>query len=181
MPVVTPPEKVLVTGASGFIGAWVAHTFLEHGFAGRGTVRSHSKGAYLQKMFDASHPGLFEYAIVRDISAPGAFDEAVRGVYGIAHTASPVAHAEDPQDLIRPAVQGTLEILRSARLCGDGMIKRIVVTASMASVMEPHPAPYIYSEKDWNETSVKEVETKGKDAADIDKYRASKMLAEKAL
>lgn len=59
--------KVLVTGANGFVAAWVAKELLEHGFSVRGTVRSESKAAYLREYFKA-HGDRFEIAIVEDIS-----------------------------------------------------------------------------------------------------------------
>ncbi len=60
-------EKILVTGASGFIAAWLVRNLLEKGYTVRGTVRSESKGQYLSKIF-ANHGNRFEYAIVKDIA-----------------------------------------------------------------------------------------------------------------
>ena len=59
--------KVLVTGANGYIAAWVVQDLLEHGFSVRGTVRSESKAAYLRDYFKA-HGDRFEIAIVEDIA-----------------------------------------------------------------------------------------------------------------
>jgi nucleoside-diphosphate-sugar epimerase len=67
MPAVEPNSKVLVTGASGFIAAWVVKTLLERGFRVRGTVRSTSKGDYLVNLFKA-HADRFEYVVVEDIA-----------------------------------------------------------------------------------------------------------------
>ncbi len=54
-------------GASGFISIHVVKAHLERGFAVRGTVRSHEKGAYLASLFSKDFPGKFEYVIVKDI------------------------------------------------------------------------------------------------------------------
>ncbi|KAH7096854.1 D-lactaldehyde dehydrogenase [Auriculariales sp. MPI-PUGE-AT-0066] len=183
MPAVPPPAKVLVTGASGFLAAHVVKALLARGYTVRGTVRSHAKGEYLAKLFEKDYPGAFEFVIVRDIAQPGAFDEAVIGVDAVAHTASPVewASPEDPPEkLIKPAVEGTLFALRSAATRGTN-VKRVVVTASYASILEPHDGPYEYSEEDWNDFSVKEAETRGKATTAVHKYRASKTLAERAV
>jgi nucleoside-diphosphate-sugar epimerase len=67
MPSVSPPAKVLVSGASGFIAMWVVRTLLEQGFAVRGTVRSQDKGEHLKKAFK-SYGDKFELAIVPDIA-----------------------------------------------------------------------------------------------------------------
>lgn len=83
--------KVLVTGGSGFIGAHVVRTLLIEGFHVRTTVRSTAKGEYLKKKLSdiSGGGGKFEYVIVEDIEAPNAFDEAVKDVDAILHTASP--------------------------------------------------------------------------------------------
>jgi len=58
-------------------------------------------------------------------------------------------------------------------------VKRIVVTSSTAAVLEDLPSPKVFSEVDWNNQSLKEVEERGRDAHPMMKYRASKTLAEK--
>ena len=110
----------------------------------------------------------------------GAFDVAVQGVDAIEHTASPVSlHADDPSELITPAVNGTLGILKSALAYGLS-VKRIVITSSCAAVASQGVGPRVYNETDWNNSAVREIEEKGKAAAPLVKYRASKTLAEKA-
>lgn len=180
MPAIKAPATVLVTGASGFIAVWVCKTFLEAGYTVRGTVRSAGKGDYLANLFK-SYGDKFQYVIVKDIAEDGAFDEAVKGVDAVAHTASPFHfEAEDPQALIDPAVKGTVGILKSVEKNAPG-VQRVVVTSSVAAVLDgSKPAGTIYTENDWNVSSLKAVEEKGKDAAGGDKYRASKTLAEKA-
>ena len=58
--------KILVSGASGFIAAWVVKKFLEAGFTVRGTVRSQLKGKYLADLF-SKYGDKFEFVIVEDI------------------------------------------------------------------------------------------------------------------
>jgi nucleoside-diphosphate-sugar epimerase len=77
-------------------------------------------------------------------------------------------------------VAGTNSILVGALKYANDTVKRIVVTSSCASVLTPDTKPRIFSEVDWNEHSIKEVETKGRDAAKPEMYRASKTLAERA-
>ena len=88
MVAISPPAKVLVTGANGYLATWVVKKYLEAGYSVRGTVRSLSKSAFLKDKF--GHYGdRFELVVVEDITKEGAFDEAVKGVDAIAHTASP--------------------------------------------------------------------------------------------
>ena len=68
MPTIIPGDKVLVSGANGFVAIWVVRTLLEQGYAVRGTVRSVEKGRYLSNMFDKDYPGKLELVIVDDIT-----------------------------------------------------------------------------------------------------------------
>ncbi|KAL7423608.1 hypothetical protein Q5752_001189 [Cryptotrichosporon argae] len=180
MPAIQPGSLVLVTGASGFIAAHAAKTFLDAGYPVRGTVRSADKGEYLVDLFKGSKAE-FTYAIVEDIEQPDAFDEAVKGVAGVAHMASPFhMNAEDPQDLIGPAVGGTVGILKSLQKFNPD-VARVVITSSCASVVDDDkPTPYHYTEEDWNDYSARLCAEKGKDTPASHKYRASKALAERA-
>ncbi|KAI0051450.1 D-lactaldehyde dehydrogenase [Auriscalpium vulgare] len=176
---VTPPAKVLVSGANGYIAAWVVRSLLEKGYAVRGTVRSASKGAHLQSLF-ASHGDKFEVVIVDDITKDGAFDEAVKGVDLVEHTASPFHFkVKQPEELIVPAVHGTVGILESVKKYGTS-VKRVVITGSTASVLRPADGPITFSEADWNESAIAEVKEKGSAALPMIIYRASKTLAEKS-
>lgn len=97
----------------------------------------------------------------------------------IAHTASPFhLNAVEPDELIVPAVKGTVGVLQSALT--EPSVKRIVVTSSCASVLTALPEPRVFSEKDWNDAAIEEAKQKGRDALPVVKYRASKTLAEKA-
>ncbi|KAG7439978.1 NAD(P)-binding protein [Guyanagaster necrorhizus] len=171
--------KVLVSGANGYIAIWVVRTLLERGYSVRGTVRSAEKGRHLLDIFKG-YGDKIEVVVVEDITTEGAFDEAVKGVDAIAHTASPFhLKAVDPQELIGPAVKGTVGMLASALKNGSS-VQRIVVTSSCAAILHVSPEPKVFSEVDWNEQSIKEVGEQGKDASGIAKYRASKTLAERA-
>lgn len=75
-------QTILVTGASGFIAAHVVATLLRRGYNVRGTVRS-EKSAVEVFRTHSQYPGTLRIAIVPDIAAPGAFDEAVQGVDGV--------------------------------------------------------------------------------------------------
>ncbi|KAF7376957.1 Ketoreductase azaE [Mycena sanguinolenta] len=188
MPAITS-GKVLVSGANGFIAAWVVRVLLEQGFSVRGTVRSADKCAPLREIF-ASYGDKFELVVVPDITQEGAFDEAVKGVDAIEHTASPfhlqvddpdVRHDKPPActEFIRPAIHGTLGILQSAAKYGTS-VKRVVITSSCAAVLQIQAEPRTFSELDWNEQAPREVTEMGRSAPAMTKYRASKTLAERA-
>ncbi|KAH7304810.1 D-lactaldehyde dehydrogenase [Rhizoctonia solani] len=183
MPAVQTPSTVLVTGASGFIAAWVCKTFLDAGYTVRGTVRSHSKGEHLASFFKGSDER-FQYAIVEDMIKhcikDGAFDEAVKGVQGVLHLACPTTFvADDPQELIIPALNGTLSVWKSIEKYAPD-VRRVVYTSSAAAIVdESKPLGTIFTDDDWNTLSVQQVEEKGRNAGKH-KYRASKVLTERA-
>jgi dihydroflavonol-4-reductase len=162
---------VLVTGVSGFIAKHCALEMLKAGYGVRGTVRSlkradEVKGS-LAKHADVSR---LEFAQA-DLESDSGWDAAVAGCAHVLHVASPfpAAQPRDEQDLIRPAVQGTLRVLRVAAASG---VQRFVQTSSMVAVMSGHPrertAPF--TEADWTPV----------DSPDVTAYGKSKTLAERA-
>lgn len=86
--------------------------------------------------------------IIEDIATPGAFDEAVKGVNGIIHTASPLSKFgldTDAKSAVAPAVQGTVGILKSAQQSLD--VKRIIITSSVSAQMDfGKPQPVTFTE-----------------------------------
>jgi nucleoside-diphosphate-sugar epimerase len=184
MPVVAPESKILVTGCNGYIAAWIVRTLLKRGYTIRGTVRSRDKGEKLKEIMNGLGLGFgdkFEYVLVPDITQEGAFDEAVKGVDAIIHTASPVqlSAEADPEEIIQPAVRGTLSILNSALKHGNSSVRRLVFTSSTAAVVEVLPEPKTFTEKDWNDQAIRESKEQGRNAPPMSKYRASKVLAER--
>jgi len=79
-PLIPAGSLVLVTGAGGLIGSSVAKVFAEHGYRVRGTSRSQAGLAQLHADFHKRFgPNSFEIAVVPDIAAPNAWDEAIKG------------------------------------------------------------------------------------------------------
>ncbi|KAI0260554.1 D-lactaldehyde dehydrogenase [Gloeopeniophorella convolvens] len=178
MPAVSAPAKVLITGANGYIAVWVVKSFLDAGYAVRGTVRSASKGEHLKTLFAGK--GDLEVVVVEDITKEGAFDEVVQGVDLVEHTASPFHFkATHPDDLIIPAVKGTVGILESVKKFGSS-VKRVVITSSVAAVLRVTTEPATFDESSWNEPAIQEINEKGAASPPWTIYRASKTLAEKA-
>ncbi|KZV64905.1 NAD(P)-binding protein [Peniophora sp. CONT] len=175
MPAVEAPAKALVTGANGYLAAWIVRILLEQGYRVRGTVRSTEKGDELKRAF-AEFEGKFEYVIVKDVLQDGAFDEAVKGVNLIVHSLSPVIISNVPDEVIPPAVKGTVGVLQSAKKHQD-TVKRVVITGSIAAVVQYPPVPAIWDESSVNESSIKAIEEGIVNPGII--YCASKTMAEK--
>ncbi|KAI6014019.1 hypothetical protein BKA83DRAFT_4473825 [Pisolithus microcarpus] len=171
MPAIQPPTKVLVTGANGFIAAWVVRDLLEHGYSVRGTVRSVEKGQYLKNYF-ANYASKFEVIVVEDITKEGAFDEAIKGVEAIAHMASPISvNRVRVEDVIEPATKGTTGLLQSALRHGRS-IKRIVYTSSAAAIRP--------EAQDWNFRAIEILREQGDQTSSATTYHASKTLTEQS-
>ncbi|KAJ4485402.1 D-lactaldehyde dehydrogenase [Lentinula aciculospora] len=174
----TKNTTVLVTGANGFVATWVIDNLLQRGYSIRAAVRTEAKGQYLLEQFN-SYGAKIELAVVGDIAKETAFDDAVKNVDGVVHTASPVhLGGGEPNEMIEPAVNGTLGILKSALKFGNNM-KRIVITSSCAAVKESGLIKSGIDETNWNEASILECEQKGKNANPLAMYSASKTIAEK--
>jgi len=169
-------ERVLVTGGSGFIGAHCILQLLHEGYRVRTTVRSLDRKAAVLAMLKlggaevGEAPGESLEFAVANLLDDGGWAEAVSGCDYVLHVASPfppeIPKHED--DLIRPAREGALRVLRAAR---DASVKRVVQTSSFAAVGYGIPfngTPF--SEKDWSNPQ----------GEGVSAYAKSKTLAERA-
>ncbi|KAL2850622.1 hypothetical protein BJY01DRAFT_261408 [Aspergillus pseudoustus] len=174
-------DDILITGASGFLATHVVDAFLQAGYAVRGTVRSQETADKVRLTF-SNFADKLSFAIVSDIAQPNAFDEAVKGVGGVIHTASPFQFQVDDneRDLLRPAIEGTKNLLRSIQKYAPD-VKRVVITSSFAAMVDPFKGNrpgHTYNESDWNPLTYEDA-TKKYVTTEV-AYLASKALAERA-
>ncbi|PYH44087.1 SDR family oxidoreductase [Aspergillus saccharolyticus JOP 1030-1] len=172
-------QIILITGASGFVATQVVRLFLQRGYRVRGTVRSEQTAEKVRSIFPEYKEKL-SFAIVQDIAQPGAFDEAVKGVQGIIHTASPFQFRveDNERDLLQPAIRGTRSLLEATQHHAP-QVKRVVLTSSFAAInhlRKGYWPEHTYTEADWNPDTYEEARTADGPTA----YCASKTLAEKA-
>ncbi|ETS61320.1 hypothetical protein PaG_04530 [Moesziomyces aphidis] len=177
---------VLITGITGFVAVHVLDAVLAspQNYRVRGTLRSLSKSDEVLERLSPRDRARVEFVHVAD-TATSDLRLAVRGVDLVLHVASPFqVQINDPEtDLLIPALEGTLNLLRFAK--EEGKIKKIVITSSFAAVSDPIAGDikrpgYVYTDKDWNPTTYEEAKTATGPGASVLAYYASKKVAEKA-
>jgi len=177
---------VLVTGGSGFIGSHAILQLLAAGYKVRATVRNLSRegdvramlkvGGYLPHESGAvrggpgASPAEQLSFVAADLTSDGGWPAAVSGCEYVLHIASPFPPTvpKDENELIVPAREGALRVLRASR---DAGVKRVVMTSSFAAIgygQPPRQTPF--TEKDWTDPT----------KPDVMPYTKSKTLAERA-
>lgn len=165
-------SHVLVTGGSGFIAGHIILQLLESGAAVRATLRTLDREEQVRTTLRAAgmtREDALEF-VQADLLADEGWGEAVRGIDGVLHVASPVhlGPVTDEEDVIAPAREGTLRALRAAR---DAGVRRVVVTSAFHAVGFGHPPlDRAFTEDDWSVL----------DGPGMDAYGRSKVLAERA-
>ncbi|PRQ02082.1 SDR family oxidoreductase [Enhygromyxa salina] len=163
-------SRVLVTGGSGFVGSHAILRLIVDGHSVRSTVRRPERAAALRERLGEAGCSPDDVTIVAaDLLGDEGWAEAVGGCDYVLHVASPfpAAQPKDANELIVPARDGTLRVLRAAR---DAGVERVVLTSSFAAVGYGHPPrDEPFTEADWSDTS-----------ADLPPYIRSKIAAEQA-
>ncbi|KAG6829026.1 hypothetical protein H0H87_012831 [Tephrocybe sp. NHM501043] len=180
MPSVEAGSLVVVTGVNGHLASTTALRLLQKGYIVRGTVRSLRTAAYVKKEF-AQFGTSFEIVEVPDIVAVDAFSNAIKGASAIVHIASPVTFdAKKPEEQFVPAVDGTLNLLETARK--ERGIKKVLFVGSIGSVImtAKDPAKEIITSKDWNIYTEQLVNNSDDPMVGFHIYVGSKLAAEKA-
>lgn len=169
-------KPVLVTGGTGYVASWIIKMLLEEGISVNATVRDPlniQKVEHLKALAKASAGQLKLFK--SDLLDAGSFDEPMRDCELVIHTASPffiTGIKNSEEELIRPAKEGTRNVLESAKR--NPTVKRVVLTSSVAAIYGDNVdialAPGgIFTEKEWNVTS----------SVEHQPYACSKTIAEK--
>jgi len=144
-------SKVLVTGGSGFIGSHCILQVLAAGHEVRTTVRTLSREADVRALLreGGAEPGERLSFVAADLQNDAGWADAVAGSDYVLHVASPIPQhvPKDENELIVPAREGALRVLRAAR---DAGVKRVVMTSSFAAIGYGHkPRQEPFDETSW--------------------------------
>lgn len=169
--VISSDDLILVTGASGYIATHIVKQLLELGFRVRGTVRSlKDEKKILPLKTLVSNPKHELELCEADLLNEESWLSAVKDCTFVLHTASPFPNKapKDENEIISPAVNGTLNVLKACLQPGLN-IKKVVLTSSVAAVAgDNFKNLYTYTENDWP------------DLKDQQAYTKSKIMAEKS-
>jgi nucleoside-diphosphate-sugar epimerase len=164
-------SRVLVTGGSGFVGSHVILQLLSAGHVVRTTVRSLKRDESVRAMLgDAGADSRWQLTFfAADLEHDDGWAEAVPGCDYVIHVASPMPAAapKSEDELIVPARDGVLRVLRAAR---GAKVKRVVLTSSCGAIYYGHPpqtAPF--DETSWTNIG-----------GQMSAYVRSKAIAERA-
>jgi dihydroflavonol-4-reductase len=163
---------VLVTGGSGFVGVHTILQLLAADHEVRTTVRNADRSQDVLAMLREGGAEATDRLsfFTADLVQDSGWREAVTGCDYVLHVASPLLSSlpRDENELIVPARDGTLRVLRAAR---DARVKRVVITSSTAAVAYGHePQSQPFDESSWTDL----------DGTDVQPYVKSKTLAERA-
>jgi nucleoside-diphosphate-sugar epimerase len=165
-------STVLVTGGSGFIGSHCIVQLLAVGHQVRTTVRSLNREGEVRALLKegGAEPGDRLSFLAADLEKDAGWPQAVAGCDYVLHVASPLPPSvpKNEDELIVPAREGTLRVLRAAR---DAGVKRVVQTSSFAAIgygYKERTTPF--NETDWTDLH----------GDDVSAYVKSKTLAERA-
>ncbi len=166
------PQTVLVTGGSGFIGTHCILQLLAAGYQVRTTIRNLKREGDARAMLKVggAEPGNRLNFSTADLVSDEGWREAVAGCDFVLHVASPLPPSvpKHEDELIVPAREGTLRVLRASR---DAGVKRVVLTSSFAAIGYGHKVRETpFTEADWTDPN----------GDDVAPYTKSKTLAERA-
>jgi nucleoside-diphosphate-sugar epimerase len=165
----TVADRILVTGGSGFLAGQVILRLLTDGHPVRTTVRSPAREADVRRAMQRAGVATdqLEFAIA-DLTLDAGWRAIVAGCEAVIHVASPFPSRQpkDENDVIVPARQGTVRVLRAA---ADAGVRRVVMTSSFAAIgYGPKPSGEPYDETDWTDPT-----------GPVSPYVKSKTLAER--
>lgn len=153
-----------MTGAAGYLASHVIIHMLQAGFKVKGTIRCDVTDPKVAHLRALPAYGTGQLTLVHaDLLSDDGWVEAIAGCTFVAHVASPapITNPKHPDDVIKPAVEGTLRVLRA--VASSSTVTRVVITSSNSAISEGHDGAYdgdvrrlqsyIFDESDWSDVT----------------------------
>ncbi|CAN0847415.1 Putative anthocyanidin reductase [Linum grandiflorum] len=149
-------RRYCVTGANGYIGSYLVKLLLQSGASVHATLRNPSDNSVQRHLLpfwessSGSNNNNRLHLFKADLQDPGSFDDAVNGCHGVFHVAASMQFHIPPStgdnsvdhyvdtNIINPAIQGTLNLLRSCSKSSSS-VKRLVFTSSISTLTGKNP------------------------------------------
>ena len=163
-------KKILVTGSNGFIAKHVILELYKKNYSVIGTVRNLDYSDTIKNDIETHLGKSIDIEFIKaDLNSDGGWEDAVEHSEAILHTASPFPskRPKDENDLINPAKEGTLRVLKAAL---KNSVKRVIITSSNAAVYDGNKHITEFNENIWTNINAKGVSA----------YTKSKTIAEKS-
>lgn len=158
-------EKVLVTGATGYIASHLVQHLLAKGYHVVGTVRNLASKEKYSFLLDFAHAKTHLELREADLLKSETWVTAMEGVHSVFHVASPIPPGvpKDENELIKPAVEGTVNVVEA---CLKSQVKKIIFISSCLTILLRTDGK-VPCEEDWSDPNL------------LHHYPKSKYLAEK--
>lgn len=156
---IKPNQKVMITGATGYVAGWIVKELLEKGLTVHAPIRNIKDTKKFQHLLDLekTSAGAIKF-FEADLLVDGSYKEAMEGCEIVFHTASPFKLNVDnaQKELIEPALMGTRNVLDQVNQTPS--VKKVVLTSSCVAVSGDNTDVSKtkngrFTEDDWNETS----------------------------
>ncbi|TAL51442.1 MAG: NAD-dependent epimerase/dehydratase family protein [Chitinophagaceae bacterium] len=163
--------KILVTGGTGFLGAYIIKELVEKGYTIRAIRRNNKPDSYRVPFFIPSH--IFEKVewVSGDVLDVVSLDEAMKGTDAVIHSAAVISFfKKERQNMYQVNVEGTANVVNLAL---ENNITRLVHISSIAALGRMASGDHVTEEKKWAESKTNTHYAISKNKAEIEVWRAA--------
>lgn len=156
---------ILVTGGTGFLGAYIIRHLIEHGHAVRAVRRHNSRLPF----FIDSIWNKIEW-VNGDILDVNSLEDAMEGVHAVIHSAAKVSFtSRDKDDMFKINIEGTANVMNMAI---EKNIRRVIHISSVAALGRTSDGETVNEEREWQDTKINTNYAISKYKAEMEVWRA---------
>ncbi len=156
--------KLLITGGTGFLGAWIIKHLVEKGYA----VRALRRNNPLPSFIPAHILDQVEW-VPGDVLDTASLEDAMEGIHSVIHSAAMVSFiASDRMRMYHTNVDGTANVVNAALLKN---IQRFVHISSVAALGRTPGGDTVTEKKEWQESKTNTHYAISKHMAEMEVWR----------